>query len=495
VLSDEAHLAYAPATEVAAAIRSREISPVDAVQAAARRIEARNPTLNAFVHLALDEALDRARDAERTLMSGAAIGPLHGVPTAMKDLFDFKPGWPSTFGGVPALDGFTVDFSCSWVERMEAAGAIVLGKTNSPVFGFSGVCDNPLFGPTANPFAVDRNSGGSSGGSAAAVADGLVAFAEASDGGGSARIPAAWCGVVGFKQSLGRVPLVVRPNQFGPGPFLFEGLVARTVADIALGLTVLSGTDPRDPFAMLGHAEFEPDARRSVAGMRVAYSPDLGGFPVDRRIAAMVEDAVQDLGAAGATVEHVSLTLPRDQLELAETWCRLIAAPTLDAVDGLAAGGIDLLADHRSQLPAHLLRWLDEARTMTVREYLALQTARTEVFDMLQGAFAGYDLLVTPTVACLPVENTGAPGEVPLPEAVEGVAVDGAIGWTLTYPANFTGHPAASVPAGQVDGLPVGLQIMGRLGADGDVLAAAGALERIRPWSGTYAVPASRSLT
>jgi amidase/aspartyl-tRNA(Asn)/glutamyl-tRNA(Gln) amidotransferase subunit A len=494
VLSNEADLAYASATEVAAAIRSRAISPVDAVGAAARRIEARNPTLTAFVHLALDEALEQARAAEETLMRGGPIGPLHGVPTAMKDLFDFKPGWPSTFGGIPALAHLTMDFSCSWVERMEAAGAIVMGKTNSPVLGYSGVCDNPLFGPTGNPFAVERNSGGSSGGSAAAVADGMVAFAEATDGGGSARIPAAWCGVVGFKQSLGRVPLVIRPNAFGPGPFVFEGLVARTVQDIAVGLTVLSGTDPRDPFAMLGHAEFEPDTRRSVAGMRVAYSPDLGGIPVDRRVAAVVEEAVHDLAAAGATVEEVSLTLPRDQLELAETWCRLIAAPSLQAVDGLAAAGIDLLADHRAELPAHVLRWLDEARTTTLREYLALQTARTEVYDMFQAVFADHDLLVSPTVACLPVENTGRPGAVPLPAAIEGVPVDPAIGWTLTYPANLTGHPAASVPAGQLDGLPVGLQVMGRLGADGDVLAAAGALERIRPWSGTYAVPAGRTL-
>ena len=160
LLSDEADLAYTSATDVAAAIRARQVSPVEAVQAAARRIEDRDPTLNAFVFLAIDEALEQARAAERTLMSGQAIGPLHGVPTAMKDLFDFKPGWPSTFGGVPALQRFTPDFSCSWVERMEAAGAIVLGKTNSPVFGFSGVCDNQLFGPTGNPFAPARNSGG-----------------------------------------------------------------------------------------------------------------------------------------------------------------------------------------------------------------------------------------------------------------------------------------------------------------------------------------------
>jgi amidase len=287
----------------------------------------------------------------------------------------------------------------------------------------------------------------------------------------------------------------MRPNQFGPGPFLFEGVVARTVADVALGLTVLAGTDPRDPFALLGGLDATEEPERSVQGLRVAWSPDLGGIPVDPRIAAQAEAAVRDLERAGAHVERVDLQLPRDQLELAETWCRLIAAPSLQLVDGLRAAGVaDLLGEHRADLPPHVRRWLDEAATMTVRDYMALQTTRTEVFDMLQAVLDGHDLLACPTVGTLPVPNTGAPGEVPLPEAIEGTAVDGAIGWTLTYPANFTGHPAVSVPAGAVEGLPVGLQLLGRLGADGDVLAAAGALERIRPWADAYAVPAGRAL-
>jgi len=221
---------------------------VKAVEYFVGRIEERNPSLNAFVHQGFDEARERAVDAERRLGTGEELGPLHGVPTAMKDLFDFKPGWPATFGGIPALRDNTTDFGCMWVERMEAAGAIILGKTNSPVMGFRGTCDNPLFGPTRNPFDTTHNSGGSSGGSSAAVADGLVPFAEATNGGGSARIPASWCGLVGYKQSWGRTPLVMRPNAFGgTAPLLFEGLVTRTVEDAALGLTALSGPDPRDP--------------------------------------------------------------------------------------------------------------------------------------------------------------------------------------------------------------------------------------------------------
>jgi amidase len=170
-------LAYRSATETAAAIRTGQVSPVEVLDSVVARIEERNPSLNAFVFTAFDEARERARAAEQAVASGAELGPLHGVPTAIKDLFDFKPGWPATFGGIPALREHTVPVRCMWAERMEAAGAIIIGKTNSPVMGFRGTCDNPLFGPTRNPFDLSRNSGGSSGGAAAAVADGLLPLA------------------------------------------------------------------------------------------------------------------------------------------------------------------------------------------------------------------------------------------------------------------------------------------------------------------------------
>ena len=492
-MTDE--LASDSATDIASAIRARTVSPVEVLETVITRIEQRNPSVNALVFTAFDEARQRARAAEQAVMSGAELGPLHGVPTAIKDLFDFKPGWPTTFGGVPALREHSLPISCVWAERMEAAGAIIIGKTNSPVMGFRGTCDNPLFGPTRNPFDLSRNSGGSSGGGAAAVADGMLPFAEGTDGGGSVRIPASWCGVLGFKQSWGRAPMVMRPNAFaGTNPFVFEGLLTRTVMDAAVGLTALCGPDPRDPFVHSDVPDFVGATRRGVEGMRVAYSPDFGGFPVDPRVSETVEQGVTALAAAGADVETVDLRLPRDQLELGELWCRLIAPLNIDTLDGLAAGGIDLLGEHRDTLPAPFLRWMDEALETSMRQYSAYQVARTEVFDMVQAVFSGHDLLVTPTLACLPVTNSETRGETLGPSEVNGVAVDPSIGWCLTYPLNFTGHPAASVPAGLAEGLPVGMQVIGRLGADTDVLAAAAAVEQVRPWDAHYAIPDQRSL-
>ena len=247
-LADE--LAYTTVVELAGRIRRREVSPVEVLEATIERIEARNPSLNALVYLGFDDARAAARAAEAALMSGEAVGLLHGVPAAIKDLFDFKPGWPSTFGGIPALRDFQLDIYCAFAERAEQAGAILVGKGNSPVMGFRGVCDNPLFGPSRNPFDTSRNTGGSSGGCAAAVADGLLTFAEGTDGGGSIRIPASWCGIYGLKQSFGRVPFISRPNAFGgTDPFLFEGPLTRTVEDAALVLTAIAGYDPRDPLS------------------------------------------------------------------------------------------------------------------------------------------------------------------------------------------------------------------------------------------------------
>jgi amidase/aspartyl-tRNA(Asn)/glutamyl-tRNA(Gln) amidotransferase subunit A len=211
-------------------------------------------------------------------------------------------------------------------------------------------------------------------------------------------------------------------------------------------------------------------------------------------VAEVVDQGVDALARAGASVEKVELKLPRDQFELGELWCRLIAPLNIDTLDGLAAGGIDLLGEHRDEMPEPYLRWMDEALTTSMRQYSAYQVARTEVFDMVQSVFSGHDLLVTPTLACLPVENSEERGATLGPSHVNGVAVDPSIGWCLTYPLNFTGHPAASVPAGLSQGLPVGMQVIGRLGADTDVLAAAAAVERVRPWDPHYEIPGQRPL-
>jgi amidase len=492
-MSPTEEMAYQSATAMAAAVRSRELSPVEIVDYFLDRIAERNPSLNAFVFLAADEARDSARRAEKAVLDGDELGPVHGVPTALKDLFDFNPGWPATFGGIAALRDNVTQSHCTYARRMKEAGAILLGKTNSPVMGFRGTCDNPLFGPTRNPFDPSRNSGGSSGGSAAAVADGLLPLAEGTDGGGSVRIPASWCGVVGYKPSFGRVPYVSRPNAFGGiSPFLFEGVLARSVADVALGASVLTGYDSRDPFALDEAVDYVGACGRSLDGLRIAYSPDFGMCPVDPKVAAVTAKATAVFRDAGATVEEVAITMPYDQSELAELWCRMMSG--VEVFEIFKSQGIDLLRDHAEDLPAEYRAHVEASYRRSAVETLRDQQMRSEVYDAIQGVFGQYDLIVTPTLACLPVHNA-ADGNTAGPSEINGVAVNPLIGWCMTYPINYSGHPAISVPAGLAEGgLPVGLQIIGRRYNDPDVITAASALERLRPWHQDYARCAAREV-
>src|SRR5947207_8175059 len=268
------------AAALAAKIRRKELSPVEVVDAAIARIETHNPKINALIIFGFDDAREAAKAAEAASMRGNPRGALHGVPIAMKDCFDYKPGWVTTFGGIRALKDYVVDTYCMFAERMERAGAIIVGKTNSPVFGFRGTCDNYLFGPSKNSFDLTKNTGGSSGGSAGAVAAGLLPLCEGTDGGGSIRIPASWCGVFGYKPAFGRVPLVTRPDAFsGNIPFIFEGPISRTVEDSALAMSVLAGYDSRDPYAIEGSVDFMGALKKSIAGKKIAYTRDYGIFP------------------------------------------------------------------------------------------------------------------------------------------------------------------------------------------------------------------------
>ena len=490
-LSDE--LAYMSAAEMARRVRARDLSPVEIVDAFLERVEARNPGVTAFVHVGAEDARSEAKRAEREVMSGDALGPLHGIPTAIKDLNGLKPGWPATYGGIRAFRNHLADRSSPFVERMERAGAIHLGLTNSPVFGFRGTCDNYLFGPSRNPFDVTRNTGGSSGGSAGAVADGLLPLAQGTDGGGSIRIPSSFSGVYGYKASAGRVPHVARPNAFnGASPFLFDGAITRTVEDSALALTVLAGYDSRDPFSRDEEVDWLGATRRSIRGMKVAYSPRLDVFPVDPRVSEVVAKAVRAFEEAGAHVEEVEVGIRRPQQELSDLWCRLIMVNMLLNLETIKGQGVDLVGDHPEDLPPEIHAWIETGNRLTIHDIARDQAMRTEVYDALQGVLDTHDLLVTPALACLPVENTDD-GNTVGPTEVNGEAIDPLIGWCLTYPINFTGHPAASVPAGLADGLPVGMQVVGRRHADVDVLAASAVFERMRPWQDTYEICRNRA--
>jgi amidase/aspartyl-tRNA(Asn)/glutamyl-tRNA(Gln) amidotransferase subunit A len=487
-------LAYMSAAEIAERVRRRSLSPVEIVESTIERIERRNPSLNAFVFKGFEDARRGAKVAEGAVMSGHPIGPLHGVPSAIKDLFDFKPGWPFTFGGVRAMKDCVAQWHCVFAERIERAGAILLGKTNSPTMGLRGTCDNYLFGPTRNPFDLTKNAGGSSGGSAAAVADGLLPFAEGTDAGGSIRIPAAWCNLVGFKASFGRVPVVMRPNAFaGDTPFVFEGPISRTVEDAALVLNVLAGYDARDPFSLETNEDFLAATRRSVKGWKIAYSPDFDVFPIDPAIRSVVDEAVRAFADAGAIVEEVRLEIKRTQRELSDAWTRLMAPLNISALEGMKAFGIDLMGQHRDDFPPDYLQRIDDGRSLSAMDIARDQATRTEVYDAIQNVLRTHELLVSPTLATMPVVNT-ADGDTKGPKTVNGEEVDPLIGWCLTYPTNFSGHPSASIPAGLSGGLPVGMQLIGRRYADGDVLTAAACLERLRPWKDAYRICAERAI-
>ncbi len=468
-------------------IREGRLSPVEAVEAALERVKRRNPVLNAFVTVLAEQARERALAAERALRAGGPLGPLHGVPIALKDLFDAKAGVRNTFGSLVFAD-FVPDTDANHVARLEAAGAIVIGKTNTPEFGYKGTTDNLLFGPTRSPFDLATNAGGSSGGSAAAVAAGMVPLAQGSDGGGSVRIPAALSGVVGFKATFGVIPLVTRPDGFlGHTPYAHVGPLSRTVEDAALMLGVLAGPDARDPLSLPAFGlDLGGAALRGVRGLRIAYSPDYGGFPIEPAVAEPVAAAAAAFEELGAEVEAVQLTLPRPHHELAAMWTRTSGVRAAETVAAMRASGIDLLGEHRDRLDPYFLRKVEAAQEVRAIDYRLDDVARTEVYDALQAVFERFDLLVGPTLSVAKVDNADD-GLTMGPATVEGEEVDRAIGWCPTYLQNFTGHPAISIPAGFTpEGWPVGLHISGPRFADARVLAAAAAFERARPWSEAY---------
>jgi Asp-tRNA(Asn)/Glu-tRNA(Gln) amidotransferase A subunit family amidase len=484
-------LCFVPAAELAARIRGRDLSPVEVVEAFLNRIEARDGEINAYVCVLGEEAREKAREAERalTLGAGATLGPLYGVPVAIKDLFDYKAGIRNTFGSKPLKD-YVPNRNATYVERLENAGAIVLGKTNTPEFGHRATTDNLLFGPTSTPFAVGKNAGGSSGGSAAAVAGGLAAVAQGSDAGGSIRIPASFCGVYGFKATYGRVAAATRPDAFlSHTPFSHSGPLSRTVEDAALMLGVMAGPHPRDPFSLPDDgADYLAPTRHSIDGLRIAYNPNLEVFPVEESVAAIIAEAVRAFEEAGARVEKASIGLKSSQKELCDLWMREVGVRSAAIAASLKnAGVVDLLGEHREELMPQFAELLETGRNISAVEYKLDDVARSEVFDAVQDVFDGFDLLVTPTLA-IPPFNNAADGNTLGPSEVNGEEVDPLLGWCLTYPINYTGHPAASIPAGFTDGgLPVGLQIIGRRFADETVLAASAAFERLRPWHDAYA--------
>lgn len=470
-------LCFLSAVDAARAIAQRTLSPVELTQAVLNRAEAWEPALGAFCTPLPEQALARAHALADRIARGEPVGPLAGLPFGVKDLL--STAGVRTTSGSHAYRDFVPDHDDIVVERSLAAGAVLLGKTNTTEFGYSPAGHNELFPPTRNPWRPALTPGGSSAGSAAAVAAGLGPFALGSDGGCSLRVPAAFCELVGFKPSMGRVPVWpgCRDERL-PGVSGWEslehlGALTRTVADTALVLSVLAGPDPRDRHSIpCADVDWRAAARRGAdegcAGLRIAWSPDLGYLPVDPEVRRTTAAAVAMLERElGCTVEEVE----PGWADPAEAFQALVTA-------GTDLDGMRRLADELGPLMSpHLAAWM--RRAWTAEEFTRAELVRKAVANRSATLMARYDLLVTPTAA-VPPFPVGLHG----PDRIDGRPVPDTAWIGFCYPASLTGQPAVSVPAGRTrDGLPVGLQLIGRHLADATVLQAAAAYERAAPWA------------
>jgi Asp-tRNA(Asn)/Glu-tRNA(Gln) amidotransferase A subunit family amidase len=473
------------ATALAEAIRRREISPVEAVQAALDRIEKTNPAVNAFVTVCGERALERAAAAERALSSGAELGPLHGVPIGVKDL-DPVAGVRMARGSLVFAEDVPQE-TVSCVARLEEAGAIVVGKTNTPEFGFKATTDSALFGPASTPFNRSMNAGGSSGGSAAAVAAGMVPFAQGSDAGGSLRVPAAFCGVFTLMPTFGRVAVPAKPNAFRRyNPMVCFAGLARTVGDAALAVDLMSGDHPYDPYSYPSADKLVDELHGDLTGLRIAYSPDLGGYPVQPEVEAIVRAALPALREAGATVEQIDFRLPLPHAELTAMWRRYLSVAHAESAAISRDNGIDLMGAYAGSIDPGYLDSVRVGEALSAVDFRLEDLGRTQVLYAFEEVFDRYDLLVSPVNTVTGVPNSAGRDTVG-PDTVEGQRVDPFVGWSLTSPFNLIASPAASVPVGRAaNGVPVGLQLAARRRRDGLVIRAAAALEARLPWSATY---------
>ncbi|MFB6109930.1 MAG: amidase [Halodesulfurarchaeum sp.] len=473
---------YTPATELADRIQRGDLSPVTVVDAFLDRIEERDPEINAFVTVAEQSAREAARDAAAAVERGDELGPLHGVPVAIKDL-NHVAGMKTTFGSKPLAD-FVPEKDDHFVRRLKAAGAIVIGKTNTPEFGRKPMTTNEVVGATGNPWDPSKTAAGSSGGSAAALAEGMVPLAQGSDAAGSIRAPSSACGVVGLMPDFGRVPQGPRADQFvNTMPFTFVGPMARSVEDLELMLSVMAGHDADDPFSLPDRAMGSgPAVDRGIGGATVAYSPDLGiDFPIDPAVSSVVEDALAGFESAGATVERADPAFDRSWEEVHEAISTLLQVRYVGMYDTFQTdSGVDLL-DEANDVTPEVVSRIEKGLELDAMDLRRAETSRTKTYRTIQSVFDSYDYLVTPTLGLPPFPKNTKPQEI------AGTEIDPLHGWMLTWPFNLTGNPAASVPAGfTADGLPVGLQIVGPRHGDADVLAASRAFERQRPWADAY---------
>jgi Asp-tRNA(Asn)/Glu-tRNA(Gln) amidotransferase A subunit family amidase len=454
------HALDLPASAIAAGIRAGKFTSVGMVSEALRRARAAAP-LNAFAVIREAGALEAARQADAAVARGEILGPLHGVPFAAKDL-------TPTAGDLTSLGSWTMgdwvpDQSALVVRRLQAAGAILIGKTTTPEFAYSSFTQSPRWGVTRNPWDHDRTPGGSSGGSAAVVAAGIVPFAEGSDMGGSVRIPAAFCGVVGLKPSLGRIPMTILPSQFDN--ISHFGPLARSVEDAICFLEATAGPSDEDISSLPLAFDGARARRGSLGGKRFALSMDLGYYAIQPGVEAVIRQSVDELRKAGAVVDEVPMTWTRavnDQWF--DLWCVFMSA---------FFG--HLLSDFRQRMDPIVVAMIERGLAMDANSYKRVEVLRSEMWRDMAALFENYDALLCPTCAVT------APLVTETDDDYVVTSPDGRFkGLDVTCPFNLLPQcPALSLPVGlATDGLPVGLQIVGKRFADEEVLGIGLALEK-----------------
>jgi len=456
-------IAFVSASELRRLYSARALSPVEVTRAILDRVERLNPELNAFTVVTPELALEQASAAERAY-AGGDVPPLAGIPISIKDLTPTR-GIRTARGSLIDPD-WVPDDDAPVVERLYAAGAVMLGKTNTPELGWKGDSGNRVFGPSFNPWNLAKTPGGSSGGAAAAVAAGLGPLAQGSDGAGSIRIPAAFCGIFGFKQSFGLVP------QYPPsavGDLSHLGPMTRTVRDAAMMLNAMAGGDARDRLSWSSDIDYTRDLDAGVRGLRVAWSPTLGYAEVAGDVLENTERAAMAFRELGCEVEHVDPNLPDPAVIIDVMWSGAMA--------GYFAGR---LSDVGHLLDPGLLAVIERTKSLSAADMANALQQRNTYYTGMRQFMDQFDLLLTPT---LPV--TAFTAGLDEPDGWQRATL-APLDWTpFTFPFNLTGQPAATVPCGfDRNRLPVGLQIVGRWRDDSTVLRAAAAFESAMPWTG-----------
>ncbi|MBB3189657.1 amidase [Halomonas cerina] len=431
--------------ELGTLIKNRSVSCTEVTTSFLKRIESLNPRINAFCDIFYERAMQDAKLADDAIARGHYLSPLHGIPIALKDLTPTS-GSTTTFGS-RLFRRHKPQHDAILVERLKNKGAILVGKTNTPEFGHKGVTDNLVFGKTRNPRDLTKVAGGSSGGSAAAVAATMVPIAEGSDGAGSLRIPAALCGVVGFKPSFGRIPDVAGPFS-STTPFFHNGPISRNVHDSHIFYRAIAGEDHRDPFSLPTEHGLVSKPLPSLSTLKIAYSRSLDYFQVSPEVEACVDTAVTRLSSLGCQVEPVDLGMNLDVEECFMTLWRFKLSSTYG---NLKDNELALLEPAVRQL-------IGEGNKITPADYgRAIQT-REKVWNTISKLFVDYDFLVCPTTSVPAFDIDASP-----PKEINGTSINSLIGWFLTYPFNLTGNPAISLPIGACNsGLPVGMQVVGK---------------------------------